>query len=351
MIAAQEAVATVPSLYAIELGNEPDYYGTSSAIAVDEMQGAWQPINDAYSQMYWQTQVGKALNKTSFAQAGVRLNMGGGWTTAETTVHEGAALEYVKTYGQHSYPQSACGGAATYLNTLMSHTNIYSYLKAFWFDATYATAQGKPYIISETNSATCGGGGISSAFGAALWIVDYVLLGLTGGIAGYNFHHGTIGNSPYDWWGYNFTTSSNLTYATYYGAYFVTQALAGANKVSVLDNGTTPYATYIMYNANNQAIKAVLYNSDYYTGSGKRTSQTFTLSNLPVGSGTVTAVRLTAAAATAKVEFGQNPSISGLTFSNTTCMPVGSSVNEVSTVSNSRATFTVQASEALLVTF
>ena len=42
--------------------------------------------------------------------------------------------------------------------------------------------------------ATCGGGGISPTYGAALWIVDYVLQSALIGVDRLYFHHGTIGN-------------------------------------------------------------------------------------------------------------------------------------------------------------
>lgn len=42
--------------------------------------------------------------------------------------------------------------------------------------------------------ATQGGGGISPTFGAALWILDYVLQTVTLGTNSLYFHQGTIGN-------------------------------------------------------------------------------------------------------------------------------------------------------------
>ena len=44
------------------------------------------------------------------------------------------------------------------------------------------------------NLATCGGGGISPTFGAALWIIDYVLQATLNAVDRLYFHQGTIGN-------------------------------------------------------------------------------------------------------------------------------------------------------------
>jgi hypothetical protein len=77
-------------------------------------------------------------------------------------------------------------------------------------EAAAVHAVGKQYFLGETNSgelgdddctyeadslsATCGGGGISPTFGAALWILDYVLQGAVNGVDRMYFHQGTIGN-------------------------------------------------------------------------------------------------------------------------------------------------------------
>lgn len=44
------------------------------------------------------------------------------WSTQGLIPILGSAIEFVKTFSIHSYPQSACGGASTDLNSLMSHT-------------------------------------------------------------------------------------------------------------------------------------------------------------------------------------------------------------------------------------
>lgn len=133
--------------------------------------------------------------------------------------------------------------------------------------------------------------------------------------------------------------------APYYGAYFATMALAGADQIAPLDSQTTSYAAYAIYKSG-APVKVLLYNSDYYT-SGTRTSQTFVLSGL--SSASVTAKRLTAPYATSRVDRGQNPTVAGQTFANGTCVIQGTQSVETATVSSGKATFTVAASEALLV--
>lgn len=122
-------------------------------------------------------------------------------------------------------------------------------------------------------------------------------------------------------------------------------ALANADKIAPLDDRSTAYAAYAIYE-NDTPVRVLLYNSDYYT-TGTRPSETFTLSGL--GTSTVTAKRLTGAYSTSRVDEGESPTVAGQTFGNGDCAVQGTESVETATVSGGEATFTVGASEALLV--
>lgn len=141
----------------------------------------------------------------------------------------GSSSSYAKTFSRHAYPQSACGGASTDLQSLMSHSyvtiidkikgtdvnvsrGIVSFASGYSSEAAAVHNINKRYFLGETNSgtftllfyqrecylpfplATCGGGGISPTFGAALWVMDYSLQGALKGIERLYFHQGTISN-------------------------------------------------------------------------------------------------------------------------------------------------------------
>ena len=133
--------------------------------------------------------------------------------------------------------------------------------------------------------------------------------------------------------------------APYYGAYFVAAAVANADSVAMLDDGTTPYAIYAVYK-NGKPIRMILYNSDYYTN-GTRLGHTFQLTGLPGTS--VKAKRLTAPAATSRQDQGGAPSFGGQTFVDGTCTIKGTETFETTKVSGKGAAFVVKASEALLL--
>lgn len=123
--------------------------------------------------------------------------------------------------------------------------------------------------------------------------------------------------------------------------------MADGSSISALDPGSTNYAAYVIYDTSGKPLRALLYNSDYYSGSGTRGSETFVLSGL--GTAALKAKRLTAASASSRVDEGSNPTFGGQTFANGTCQVQGTETFESTTVSGGQASFTVAASEALLV--
>ncbi|KAJ5712399.1 beta-glucuronidase [Penicillium malachiteum] len=330
--AAEEAVSVMGNLYAIELGNEPEFYVDTDPIADGE---TWTAADDYASQVLWQEEVCGNLSSTDIISAGVYFG-----TSPETiqglTAVEGDANVYVKDYCSHNYPQSA---STADLETLMGHSDITTEIEPFAAEVAAAVAMGKEHVFGETNSATGGGGGISPTFGAGLWILDYVMQSLLMGTKALYFHQGTIGDCQYCWWG-RYDMGS-----PYFGAYFATMALAGADQIAELDDQTTSFAAYAIYK-DNTPTKALLYNSEYYA-SGTRTYQVFTLSGL--SGSTVTAKRLTAAYATSRVDEGESPTVAGQKFENGTCTLTGEATVETVTVSSGSAQFSVGASEALLV--
>ncbi|CRK25637.1 hypothetical protein BN1708_014263 [Verticillium longisporum] len=330
--AAKAAKAAMRNLYSIELGNEPNFFTSSDPIAGGK---TWNAAADYASQLSWQKAVGGALGGSDQFSAGVYFGTSP-MSIKGLTGQEGSANSFVNDYCSHNYPQSQ---STADLSKLMDHSAIKTQIQPFAAEISAAQAKGKPHIFGETNSATQGGGGISPTYGAGLWVMDYAIQAAILGTNALYFHHGTIGNCQYCWWG-NFTVG-----APYYGAMMATKALAGADRIAPLDDGSTRYGAYAIYK-NNAPVRVLLYNSDYFT-SGTRTTQTYTLTGL--SSSKVTAKRLTAAFSTSRVDKGQSPTLAGQTWTGGSCNVKGTEVSESATVSGGKATFTVGASEALLV--
>jgi hypothetical protein len=224
----------------------------------------------------------------------------------------------------------------------MSHSHIVSNLAIFKAEVAAAATTGKEYVLGETNSVSGGGAAtVSPLFGAALWTMDYTLRAASLGIKRIYYHHGTVGECFYCFWG------RESMGAPYYGAYAATAAMAGASFISPLDQGTTNYGGYAVFDSDGSPIRALLLNSDFYSGSGARGNQTFVLAGL--SGEKVRAKRLSAPSANSRVDQGGNPTFGGQEFANGTCVVKGEEVWERSDVVGGVGTFVVGASEALLV--
>lgn len=163
--AATEAQDTMSNLYAIELGNEPDckhssllfsplffHEGRRRSDLSHDMDSIRQWV--AYHTLVWRLDsnhrwsiskgMGNGLGSFSaytislhphalalpvsllkqvgnIFQAAVYISFPT-WSTQGLIPILGSAIDFVKTFSIHSYPQSACGGASTDLNSLMSHS-------------------------------------------------------------------------------------------------------------------------------------------------------------------------------------------------------------------------------------
>ncbi|KAK1752954.1 hypothetical protein QBC47DRAFT_431198 [Echria macrotheca] len=331
--AAKVAVAEIKNLLAIELGNEPEYWVKDKQPIAS---GTWNNVADRASQNDWNIRVGSAIGRTGIIQAGNWNDAPPQWGAAGLIATENATVsQYVRHYAHHNYP----GGS---IQKLMTHSTTVQNVRGFNADIAAALAVGKEYVLGETNSVSGGGAaGVSMTFGAALWTMDYSLRATVSNISRIYFHQGTIGNCNYCQWG-RYTMG-----APYYGAYIATAFMAGAKHITALDAGNTNYAAYATFDASGAPLRVLLYNSDYYTGSGLRSSQSFTLTGLT--SSTVRAKRLTSSAATARIDQGGEISFGGQIFTNGTCAISGTEVFETAAASDGTVTFSLKATEALLV--
>ena len=97
----------------------------------------------------------------------------------------------------HRYPNNNCA-AQFGLGTLkypqqefpsyLNHDAGRGLIQPFLNSSAIAQSMGKPFMMFETNTASCGGfPGISNSFGAALWALDYGLI-----MAASNFSHAML---------------------------------------------------------------------------------------------------------------------------------------------------------------
>ncbi|EGF98481.1 family 79 glycoside hydrolase, partial [Melampsora larici-populina 98AG31] len=338
LLAAKEAVKQIKNIHAIEPGNEPNYWSKSTPIAEEK---PWNFAAELASQLKWQKEISTAVGRNSIIQAGNYL---GGFRIADLAKAEHASAVYVKSFGIHSYPQYACGGKPN-LHSLMSHSSIVSYVNRFNPEIQAAIDLKKDAYFSETNSVACGGAGISPTFGAALWTLDYIIQALLSGISSLYFHHGTLGNSQYSFWG------RYAIGAPYYGAYFAALALRGIDGIFQLDDGTSPYGAYLL-TQKSKPIRILLYNSRYRPeGSNSRVTINVDLSGFNLSSASFPVLRLQASSAESRSDRGdQTPNIGGLQFSAKNCAKIQAPrTTEIVLLQENTFRIAVMDSEAVIV--
>ena len=170
------------SLYAIEIGNECDLYGSTyypSGWTLSQFEALWEQFRTAI--------VAAAPGVTISGPAS------GGSTSAWTVPFgEFATRQQLSLLTQHYYCGSSLDPTSTAAN-LVSVDPVLPYV----CQNLQAAAQsiGVPWRMGETNSFSLGGvPGVSNSYASALWVIDHLATIALNGGSGVNLHGG--GNTP-----------------------------------------------------------------------------------------------------------------------------------------------------------
>ncbi|MFZ1926709.1 MAG: hypothetical protein WAU42_11265 [Solirubrobacteraceae bacterium] len=181
---AEQAIPTAQLSFS--LGNEPDLYGISH-IFPDE-PGVEIP---AFRPSPWTAAQYASEWQSRRAMLGqVRIEgpdlAGIGW---HTTIGQMLRSDPPDVLDVHAYPTSACGAPLTTAGRLLTeHASIGLIEKYDWLLSIAQTLH-RPAIVSESNSASCGGKpGVSNTPVAGVWAARYVVAALLGGFQQVRFH-------------------------------------------------------------------------------------------------------------------------------------------------------------------
>jgi hypothetical protein len=236
------------SLLGIEIGNEPDLYGSSyfsgTTWTVSTLESLWEEFRAA---LIAQT---PGVRVTGPADAGNESS----WTVP---FGQWATSSKITLLTQHYYRgngESASSTAANLITPDSALVNDLSILNAG------AQGIGVPFRISECNSYYNGGAdGVSDSYASSLWVIDYLFNCAQGGSSGANFHGG--GDSD----GYTPIADSNGTVVEarpeYYGILLFTLAGPGTLLATeLIANGlnVTGYAV----NSSSGALSVIVNNKD-----------------------------------------------------------------------------------------
>jgi hypothetical protein len=188
MVAAAQSAAT--NGLDFSLGNEPDLYYLPNYSSLDKPQANEQALAvSLYLQLAGYLQPALA----GAPLIGPELALPAQWQQELPHVIETLHEQVV---GVHMYPLTACSTPkAVTIGGLLSGLAANAPRKLAWVVAD-ANAAGVPAIISEANSASCGGvAGVSDSPAAAVWAVRFVLNALETGFREVRFH---FSGNPYD---------------------------------------------------------------------------------------------------------------------------------------------------------
>jgi hypothetical protein len=230
--AAYVATQLGSSLLGIEIGNEPDLYGTTyfsgTTWNISTFETLWEQFRAA---IVAQT---PGINVTGPADASNES----GWTVP---FGEWATKRNLTLLTQHYYRGNGESASSTAANLITPDSTLVSDLSIL---NSGAQAIGVPFRISECNSYYNGGAnGVSDSYASSLWVIDYLFDCAQGGTAGVNFHGGGNGD------GYTPVADSDGAVVEarpeYYGILFFTLAGQGtllSTQVSTDGLNATAYA-------------------------------------------------------------------------------------------------------------
>jgi hypothetical protein len=172
------------------LGNEPDLYVLPNYAALDHPQAG-----EEAAQVGLYLQLSGALEQTLGGAPVIGPELAG----ADHWQHELPRVIselHLATVGVHAYPLTACvTPRAVTVGGLLTSYAAEEPRRFAWVVADARAAQAEP-IISEANSASCGGvEGVSDSPASAVWAVRFVLSALKTGFGEVRFH---FSGDPYD---------------------------------------------------------------------------------------------------------------------------------------------------------
>ncbi|KAF9474970.1 hypothetical protein BDN70DRAFT_884295 [Pholiota conissans] len=156
----------------------------------------------------------------------------------------------------------------------LSHTEVVSLVQPYTNSANLATAAGKPFMMFETNTGSCGGfKGISDSYGAALWAMDYGLQMAYNNfthammhVGGQNVFYNPFTAPPTNQSAFNEWTAG----AIYYSAIVLAEAFGTGNNTRVIDlwgnSGSVYTPSYAFYDGDTLSKVALFNYIDDKTG-------------------------------------------------------------------------------------
>jgi hypothetical protein len=171
-------------IFGLEIGNEPDLFPRDGA-----RPEQYTPAEDARDFLAYVKAFREDPASKSYAIVGPATCCMWRNPTDLGTFIDGGGASNLKLVSVHNYSATTCGNRTVTAEELLSP----ELMASFSSDAKALIAEAHqrhlPIALAETNSASCGGmKGVSNAFAATLWGLDYLFTSAEDGFTGVNFH-------------------------------------------------------------------------------------------------------------------------------------------------------------------
>lgn len=264
------------NLLGLQAGNEPDQYGQHGARSSDYNQQAY--VTEFKSLV-------DTMNNDPAQSVNRHLLLGPSLSTSFWTNQQIWDLGYVDQFNDNlailtteKYPDNNC--AALYPSATnpplnpqdmfpkyLDHSFVVNLVAEFRNDTAYAVSKQKPFVMFETNTASCSGfPGVSDSFGAALWALDYGMQMAANNFSGALLHVGGQ-NSYYNPFTPPPTNQSAFHQWTigpvYYSTVVMAEALGKNDNTQVYELGANSGSIYTpayAFYQNNKPVRIGLFN-------------------------------------------------------------------------------------------
>lgn len=169
---------------ALEVGNEPDLFDGTAGRAKNYSVAGLVKEFSAYAQALQGNPIARQYGVAGPAACCA-------WRNARDLglFIDGVGASTLKLVTVHEYPATTCDGRRVSVEELLSPELMAKFNQEARSWVAAAHERKLPIALAETNSASCGGmPGVSNAFAATLWGLDWLYSGAEDGFTGVNFH-------------------------------------------------------------------------------------------------------------------------------------------------------------------
>jgi hypothetical protein len=194
------------------------------------------------------------------------------WRNAHdlTTFVDGVGRKNLKWLTVHNYSATTCGGKTVSIEQLLSAELMDQFNQEAKPLVAVARDRRLPLAMAETNSASCGGmPGVSNAFAATLWGLDFTFSLAEDGFVNVDFHSsyrpGGSSYNPVDAYGRQDASGwhyRNVAEPLYYGLYLFSRNASGERLLPVAVKTGANIRVYAVSRCTNCAVKIFVINKD-----------------------------------------------------------------------------------------